>query len=267
VLENLQYRILRHLYPGGKWDTCTGENYQGRDKLEVLFGPRIWEAIKGKRVLDYGCGEGKECISMLQHGAKYVVGFDIVPQMLELGREHARQAGVEDRVEFTDTENGQFDIIISIDAFEHYADPAAILKKFDSLLAPQGCICVSFGPPWKHPLGGHLFSVFPWAHLIMSEKALLRWRADFKADGATSFTEVRGGLNKMTIARFEKIVEESKFQFQWFEAVPIKRRRWMPFFHNQWTREWLTSIVRCQLVRKEMATYLHPNANHPQISR
>lgn len=78
-----------------------------------------------------------------------------------------------------------------------------------ALLEPKGEVIASFGPTWYHPLGGHLFSVFPWAHLLFSEKALLRWRSDFKTDGATHFGEVAGGLNQMTVDRFEN----------WWKAV------------------------------------------------
>ena len=66
-----------------------------------------------------------------------------------------------------------------------------------------GCIFVSFGPTWYHPLGGHLFSVFPWVHILLTEDALIRWRAQFKTDGARKFGEVEDGLNQMTIRRFE----------------------------------------------------------------
>jgi hypothetical protein len=106
---------------------------------------------------------------------------------------------------------------------------------------------VSFGPTWLHPLGGHLFSVFPWAHLIFSEKALIRWRSTFKTDGATRFSEVAGGLNQMTIAKFEDLVANSPLQFAGFELVPIKKLR--PF-HNRLTREFTTAIVRCRLVKR-----------------
>ena len=106
-------------------------------------------------------------------------------------------------------------------------------------------VFAAFGPPWFHPLGGHLFSVFPWAHLIFTEKALLRWRADFKSDGATRFCEVEGGLNQMTVHRFSKLLERSEFEIERFEAVPIKRFRRLS---NALTREFLTSVVRCTLV-------------------
>ena len=73
---------------------------------------------------------------------------------------------------------------------------------------------------------------------------MLRWRADFKSNGATRFGEIEGGLNQMTIRRFVRLVEKSDFQFERFEAVPIRRLRrfaWML------PREMSTAIVRCAL--------------------
>ena len=64
------------------------------------------------------------------------------------------------------------DAIVSIDAFEHFSNPASALKTMHAMLNPGGRVYVSFGPTWYHPLGGHLFSVFPWAHLLFSETAL-----------------------------------------------------------------------------------------------
>lgn len=106
---------------------------------------------------------------------------------------------------------------------------------------------MSFGPTWRHPLGGHLFSVFPWAHLMFSEQALIRWRSTFKTDGATRFSEVAGGLNQMTIARFERLIADSPLQFASLELVPIKKLR--PF-HNRVTREFTTAVVRCRLIKR-----------------
>ncbi len=96
------------------------------------------------------------------------------------------------------------EVIVSLDSFEHFGDPAGVLAVMHDLLKPGGVIIATFGPTWYHPLGGHLFSVFPWAHLLFSEQALIRWRADIRSDGATRFGEVEGGLNQMTIARFER---------------------------------------------------------------
>jgi hypothetical protein len=76
------------------------------------------------------------------------------------------------------------------------------------ILKDDGVLFVTFGYTWYHPLGGHLFSVFPWAHLILTEKTLIRWRSDFKTDGATRFREMAGGLNRMSIRRWEEILAD-----------------------------------------------------------
>jgi hypothetical protein len=87
--------------------------------------------------------------------------------------------------------------------------------------------------------------VFPRAHLIFTEKSLIRWRSDFKSDGATRLCEAEGGLNQMTIRRFRSIVAESGFKFAEFEPIPIRKLR---IFANLMTREFTTAIVRCKLV-------------------
>ena len=52
------------------------------------------------------------------------------------------------------------------------------------------------------------------------------------------------GLNQMTVRRFERLVAESDFEFESFEAVPIKKLR---RFHNRLTREFFSAVVRCRL--------------------
>jgi hypothetical protein len=112
-------------------------------------------------------------------------------------------------------------------------------------LAPGGSVYVSFGPPWYHPLGGHSFCVFPWAHLVFTEDALLRWRRDYCDDGATRFHEVRGGLNQMTLARFARLIEQSPLRLAEYEEQPI---RYVRSLHNRLTREYFTAMVKCKLV-------------------
>jgi SAM-dependent methyltransferase len=115
------------------------------------------------------------------------------------------------------------EVIVSLDSFEHFAEPGDVLQTMYSLLEPGGCVFVSFGPTWYQPLGGHLFSVFPWAHIVLEEDALIRWRAQFQTDGAMKFGEVEGGLNQITIRRFGEILRTSPFIVEELELVPIRR--------------------------------------------
>jgi SAM-dependent methyltransferase len=232
----LGYWLLRQIAPR----TPSRSTRAAQSELVRAFGPGIIDAIRGKRVIDFGCGAGHEAIEMAAHAA-HVTGVEIQRALLEQTRQLALP-----NCTFVEHATEPADVIVSKDAFEHYADPLATLKLMRSLLAPGGQILASFGPTWLHPYGGHLFSVFPWAHLVFSEQALIRWRADFKTDGATRFNEVEGGLNGITIARFERLVCMAGLLIDELETVPIKGLqvlRWRPF------REFGSSLVRCRLVK------------------
>jgi ubiquinone/menaquinone biosynthesis C-methylase UbiE len=239
--------LLTYLSPNGEGPFPQGlpAVYQGKSKLETLVGPAIWTEIQDRVVLDFGCGRGEACVEVAQRGARRVIGLDINEAGLEIARKNAQAAGVSDRCEFVRAWDDPVDLILSVDSFEHFADPAAILPVMRRLLKPNGSVVVSFGPTWLHPLGGHLYSIFPYAHLLFTERALVNWRSRFKTDGARSIAE--SGLNRMTIRRFERYVEESPFTFASFEPVPIRRLRRL---NNGLTREFTTAVVRCRLVPK-----------------
>ena len=215
-------------------------------KLEAAFGGRLQAALAGKTVIDFGCGEGQQAVAMARAVPDCrVIGLDIQQKHLDLARQRAMQAGLEDRCSFAMTTEERADVIVSFDAFEHFSDPLAILEIMSRLLKPSGEVLVSFGPTWLHPYGGHLFSVFPWAHLVFTERALIRWRSRFRQDGAQSFGEVDGGLNQIRIAEFERLVDASPLTIDWLETVPI---RGLSILRLRLLREFGSSLVRCRLV-------------------
>jgi SAM-dependent methyltransferase len=222
--------------------------YLGKSKIEVLLGPGIWDEFRNRDVIDFGCGDGAEAVEIALRGARRVVGIEIRRKALEKARVRARDAGVEDKCHFVTEWHEPADYIVSLDAFEHFADPAAILRTMYGLLNPNGAVLASFGPIWRHPLGGHIYSVFPYAHLLISEKALVQWRSQYKRDGATSIES--SGLNRMTIARFEALVAASPLRIERLDAIPIRRLR---AFANRFTREFTTATVRCRLVPRRHA--------------
>ena len=242
LLDRLEYRLLRIIAPNEPTH-MSGSAFAGRSKLDVLLGKEFLEDVRDRDVIDFGCGEGLESVELAQRGAR-VLGIDNRESVLDVARSRARQAGVESRCRFATTSDQQVDIIISVDSFEHFSDPAAILLTMHALLRPGGCVVTSFGPTWFHPYGGHLFSVFPWAHLLFTEGALLQWRSHIRGDGARSFSEVEGGLNQMTIRRFERLVSASPFSTEQLELVPIRKLRGL---HNALSREFTTAVVRARL--------------------
>ena len=240
----LGYRLLCSMVkisPGNEITTA----YDGKSKMEVFFGPYIWKELAGKTVVDFGCEAGIEAIDMVQHGVGRVIGIDIREQPLEIARKMAAEAGLEDRCSFTTELHEKVDVVVSLDAFEHFSDPLAMLGVMRGLLKDDGYILTCFGPTWYHPLGGHGFSIFPWAHLIFSERVLLRWFRSKSSTNAQRFGEVPGGLSQLTINQFEQTVAKSEFEIESFEAVPIRKLRPLA---NRFTREFTTAVVKCKLV-------------------
>ncbi len=250
IASDCEYAILHRWFAprnedaGGSPPTTRPDS-----RLRTLLGSDALESLKESVVVDVGCGEGREAVDLALSGARRVVGIDIRESVLSKARALAEQSGVGSVCHFTSAPTiRDADAAISIDAFEHFSQPDQVLRRMYEFLRPGGRVLISFGPPWLHPSGGHLFSVFPWAHLLFTEQALIRWRSDFKSDGATRFTEVEGGLNQMTIARFEQLIASSPFRVKRLEAVPIRRLR---FAHNKLTREFTSAIVRCELDKVE----------------
>ncbi|OLD92226.1 MAG: hypothetical protein AUG84_01875 [Chloroflexi bacterium 13_1_20CM_4_66_7] len=155
----LGYHLLRWVGGTGDRGWCDGRAYRSQSKVEALFGPTIWRELATKVVIDFGCGAGQEAIETAEHGAHCVIGIDNRESVLNDARRAAQHRGVGDRCHFVAHTDVRVDAILSIDAFEHFGDPAGVLRQMSTLLKPGGRVYVSFGPPWYHPFGGHLFSV------------------------------------------------------------------------------------------------------------
>lgn len=216
---------------------CSPDN--ALDELVRQF-PGFLEAIAGKRVLDFGCGEGFQVLAMAAAGAAHVVGVDIHEEHLAKARDTAAARGLAGKAEFVAPDHerarGPFDLVLSSNSMEHYADPAGALRQMADLLGEGGELYVSFGPPWYSPWGAHtfFFCKAPWIHLLFPESVVMKVRADFTDDGAMRYEEYRGGLNRMSLAKFERLVAESGLQARYrkytyvlnlvfLEKIPVLR--------------------------------------------
>ena len=173
--------------------------------------PRFRERIQGKTVLDYGCGPGWQAVAMRRAGARQVHGIDINDDWLSHGRDLAARAGV-DGVTFAKTTGAEkYDIVISLGAMEHFGDPGKELARMCSFTGQE--LLISFAEPWYSPYGTHLGGTtkLPWLNLWFSERTLLNVRNLYPdgSDGAKRFEDVRGGMNKMTVRRFEKLIHDA----------------------------------------------------------
>lgn len=98
---------------------------------------------QGKKVLDYGCGNGIHSIFPARHGAA-VIGIDLSESSLQIARERAKREAVEDRVSFIlmDCESlkfpdNSFDIIFDGGTFSSL-DLKKALPELVRVLKPDG---------------------------------------------------------------------------------------------------------------------------------
>ena len=103
----------------------------------------------GPRVLDVGCGPGKQTVELLRSGASTVVALDFLPEMIERVIAEAESAGVSDRLETVVQDMKEmtfpassFDVIWSEGAIYNVGFEAG-LRKFKELVRPGGYVAVS----------------------------------------------------------------------------------------------------------------------------
>lgn len=207
--------------PPARGPTTGALDYEYDEESTRRFLSRFGRELdfRGKSVVDVGCGTGVLCVEAAKRGSRHVVGLDVQPIDPAVAYLHERHPDLAERVSFVRTDGSlsevteeRFDLVLSKDSFEHYREPERVLSELVAMLAPGGELAIGFGPLWKSPLGGHItyMTRLPWAHLLFPESVIMAERKRFRPEeDATCFADVRGGLNKMTLARFRSLMERS----------------------------------------------------------
>jgi 2-polyprenyl-3-methyl-5-hydroxy-6-metoxy-1,4-benzoquinol methylase len=102
----------------------------------------------GGRVADIGCGHGVAAILLARaYPQASVHGYDFHDRSIQVARQHAREAGLGDRIQFealdvTSYPADGFDLICLLDTLHDLGDPAAALAHARKALAPDGAVLV-----------------------------------------------------------------------------------------------------------------------------
>jgi 2-polyprenyl-6-hydroxyphenyl methylase/3-demethylubiquinone-9 3-methyltransferase len=105
-------------------------------------------SLRGKRVLDVGCGGGILSEAMAQRGAQ-VTGIDLGVKPLRVAQLHALESGVavdyrEVSAEAQAGESpGDFDVVTCMEMLEHVPDPASSVRACSALVRPAGWVFFS----------------------------------------------------------------------------------------------------------------------------
>jgi len=105
--------------------------------------------LKGKRVVDIGCGGGILADSMARKGAE-VLGIDLATKALRVAQLHALEAQTEgvtyrevSAEKLADEQPGSFDVVTCMEMLEHVPDPASVVRACATLVKPGGRVFFS----------------------------------------------------------------------------------------------------------------------------
>ena len=112
------------------------------DWIERLLGSG---GVRGRQVLDVGCGGGILAEAMARRGAAAVLGIDLADKPLRVAQLHALEAGIEN-VEYREVaveelaaaRPASFDAVTCMEMLEHVPDPASVVRACAVLVKPGG---------------------------------------------------------------------------------------------------------------------------------
>ncbi len=120
----------------------------GPDELRRLLEG---EDLRGKHVLDIGCGAGGiDCLLVEDYGAAHITGIDVEASVLAAANSRIDNAGLSDRVQLMQVEPGplpfadaMFDVVFSKDSIVHIPDKHALADEVFRVLKPGGVFVAS----------------------------------------------------------------------------------------------------------------------------
>jgi SAM-dependent methyltransferase len=175
-------------------------------RFEKLTPGRNWGES-----LDFGCGAGGLTYRIAEKSER-TTGIDLDPEKIGFGRCQALRVGTTN-VDFVCYDGGDvplpdesFDTIVCVDVVEHLPNPERFVAEFKRLLKPGGMLYVSFGPPWAHAHGKHMWARLPgwWTHLLFPTSTCMRVSG---FDPKTTWEDL--GMFRLTVGRFERMMAAS----------------------------------------------------------
>lgn len=131
------------------WDTESEfKTLHDINPLRIEYIERQCAGLKGKKVLDIGCGGGILSEAMATAGAD-VTGIDMAEMSLDVARMHLHESGLQVDYQLTTAEAfcahhaGQFDVITCMEMLEHVPEPGSIIAAAANALKSDGTLLLS----------------------------------------------------------------------------------------------------------------------------
>lgn len=143
----------------------TKEYFDEVEKRKFFVEPHLidfadFPSVKGKKVLEIGCGLGTTTINFAKAGAKKVTAVDLSDKSIALAKQRAEVNQLSNCVEFYNTNaeelskalpKEQYDLIFSFGVIHHTPHPEKVLQELHKFLETNGTlkIMVYYRYSWK----------------------------------------------------------------------------------------------------------------------
>lgn len=122
------------------------------DLVEIPNFRKLIPDVKGKRILDLGCGYGENDKYCRGLGAKDILGIDISEHMIKIAKENNNDENIKYKVMAMENINEieeKFDIVISSLAFHYVKDYEKLINDIYNLLNDDGILIFSIDHPLR----------------------------------------------------------------------------------------------------------------------
>jgi len=195
------------------------------------YAQSVSRYIKSPRIIEIGVAQPPDliCDLSLELGSTSNCGINI-----NVNNQYC-YAGVQ--IEYGDArhlqyENNSFNILVSLNVFEHIQDFAKALSEFYRILEPGGIVISQFAPVWSSPFGHHLWldydnrlftyeniNIDPFLHLLKPKgeiiSQLLSTNSILSEDSAEQIADYMlfsSDQNRLMLSDYENLFHESAFE-------------------------------------------------------
>src|SRR5260370_8111518 len=130
----LEYELQTHRAEDRHWW------YQGRRRVLERAIQRL-ELPEHARILDAGCGSGRNMVELAHHGV--VTGVELSDTSVRLARERGVGEVLEGSVMDMPFDEGSFDLTASLDVIEHLEDDVGALRDLPRVTPPPATLLVT----------------------------------------------------------------------------------------------------------------------------
>ena len=247
---------------GYEWSTYSGIMPESKGQLERWLGPTTLETFRGKRVMDVGCGMGRNPYWYAEAGATSVLGVDMDDGSISAARQNlARFSNVRvEKVsahELNPAVHGTFDRVTCIGVLHHLDEPENALRRMWSCVAPGGDLVL-------------------WCYAKEGNRLMLPVIQSFRALGSRLPINVTHGVAKAVTLLAWPMIQTLPFQTDYYRRLrtlsfenveSIIFDQMLPHIAHYWTRADMERLAGALEGGRLRIEFVQGNSWHANIAR